>query len=58
VTGETYTYGPGVAMTPEQTRRAMCLAAALALLSGRSVHVGTVREVARWLYTGEEADVQ
>lgn len=42
----------GGSLTADQSRRATCLALTLSLLRGRNVHVGTVREIAAWLYDG------
>lgn len=45
---------PGVTLTPEQTRRALALHTALALVVGRGVQITTVRSIARWIYSGED----
>jgi hypothetical protein len=43
---------PGVYLTSDQARRLRCLAAVLEVCQGRSVHIGTVWAIARWVETG------
>lgn len=44
---------PGSFLNVEQSRRLWCLSEVLRLVAGRSVHMSTVMEIARWLYNGE-----
>lgn len=46
-------YGPGVSLTTEQTRRAWCLALAMAHFAGRGVNWQNMVGIAEWLYRGE-----
>lgn len=48
-----FTYRHAETMSTEQTRRTMCLAAALLLLAGRATPWTGIVDVARWLYDGE-----
>lgn len=48
-----YVYRHAETLSTEQTRRVMCLDAALRLLAGRNVQWSHIVTVARWLYDGE-----
>lgn len=46
----------GIRLTPDQTRRAMCLDIALDLVAGRSVPIQVVERIARWICDGGDAE--
>jgi hypothetical protein len=45
---------PGAYLTSDQSRRAEILRLVLELVAGRSVPIGTVWDLARWINNGQE----
>jgi hypothetical protein len=47
---------PGAYLTESQAQRCECLRLAFELCAGRSIHIGTISAIARWLYANEVSD--